>query len=263
MSSSSSARPGVRLDSPRPTATCHSCGRYSDGPFGLGISRRRRSRSTQSRSSNWSSEPPRSRRLQGTEADQLLAACGPQLASHRRVCPRSGDAPGRDPVPPVVAGRRTDHRRRRHDDDVGISPSPFAALHEDEDSDRPQDPISSRLKGILELRRLDPTGKPYPPTAYRLRHRDRQSDPRVPACVAYGRPEVPRAHAYIHHDGELDGDVTRRAGRDRPALPRPAAGVRFSLDGRRYPVSDDSTVARALQHRPNLHLLVGHAGQRT
>ena len=111
-------------------------------------------------------EPSRSRRLNADtdEEGQLLAACGPHLRAEVECALatslRKGEistlqwsqieglrvqgstltwAPRAEIVLPWMKTKMRRHRRI---------------------------PISSRLRGILELRRLDPTGRPLPETAY-------------------------------------------------------------------------------------------------
>ena len=111
-------------------------------------------------------EPPRNRRLQGSEAEALLAACNPHIRGIVECALETGMRRGE-----ILSLQWSQVVGLTVDDDgttLTWAPRPVLSLPFTKTKTRSSQeiPISTRLKGILELRRLDPTGKPHPPTAY-------------------------------------------------------------------------------------------------
>jgi integrase len=107
-------------------------------------------------------EVPRTRRLQDGEAERLLSACGPHLRAVVECAPETGMRSGE-----ITSLQWSQVEGMRLDDATPptISWAPQAAiflpsLKTKTKRDR-RIPISTRLRSILELRRLDPAGKPH------------------------------------------------------------------------------------------------------
>jgi integrase len=79
-------------------------------------------------------------------------------------------------------------------------------------------PISDRLAAVLEMAKLDPAGRDYPPTAYVFGELGSQ----WAASIRRGRPasSAPTARAGVDHTRGTGQGITGGAGRDRSPLPR-------------------------------------------
>ena len=82
-------------------------------------------------------------------------------------------------------------------------------------------PISTRLRAVLEMRRLDPAGEPLSGDAY-VFGTDIGTGPGLRPGVAYGHPEGPQRTADVHRHAGLftggeEGTPTHRSSLSRPA----------------------------------------------
>jgi integrase len=119
------------------------------------------------------SERRRRRRLEGDEAERLLAACDPV-----RRNPKTKEVMKDQPLPrlrPIIeAAIETGCRRgellslqwSQVKDLDGARPHLYLPASKTKTKRDRVIPISTRLKAILEMRRLDPAGKQLPPEAY-------------------------------------------------------------------------------------------------
>ena len=200
------------------------CGRCSTGRSSRASSRRRRSRSGRSRPSSSRAK----RRGRG--------GCSPA----RRSAP-----PGREPV----AGS---HHRGARD---RLPPGELLSLQWDQvrgdlflpagktKAKKPRRvPISSVCARSWRRDGYDPAGDPLPPEAY-----------------VFG-DELGRRRRSIKTAWRLT--VTAPDDRRASALPRSATGSRLALDGCGRPARDDSALARASQHQPDLDVSGGERRRR-
>ena len=145
-------------------------------------------------------ERARARRLQGDEADRLLAACGDHLRGIVECA--------------LETGMRRGEILSLQWSEVKFAPKPqivLPAWKTKTDRDRTI-PISSRLKAILEMRRHDPAGDAHPPDAYVFGTATGRGS-RVQTGLADGGPEGPRAPADLRPGREPVACVARRLGR--------------------------------------------------
>src|SRR5207344_747501 len=111
-----------------------------------------------------SKEHARSRRLDSDEEGALLAVCGTHLRAVVEAAIESGMRRGEilSLIWKQVEGMKADGER------VTWAPKaelflPFGKTKSKKDR---RIPISTRLKSILEMRRIDPAGQPHAPDAY-------------------------------------------------------------------------------------------------
>ena len=115
-------------------------------------------------------------------------------------------------------------------------------------------PISSRLKGILALRGVDPAGQPMSATSYVFGNEIGQ---RVKSVSRAWNRAVLKAHGYepSYAGDEPDGGIPCRPGLDRSALSRSAAGSGLPLAGVRHAAPHRPGLAGAYVDRADEHLL--------
>lgn len=111
-------------------------------------------------------EPPRSRRLHDDEAARLLAACNPHVRGIVECALETGMRRGE-----ILSLQWSQVEGLTIGEDgttMTWAARPVLSLPFTKTKTRTtrQIPISTRLRAVLELRRLDPNGQPHPPSAY-------------------------------------------------------------------------------------------------
>jgi integrase len=111
-------------------------------------------------------EPARSRRLKSDQEEEarLLAACGPHLRAVVEAALATGMRSGE------ILSLQWHQVEGIQVDDQTVTWAPRAEIFLPAKKTKTKRdrrvPISTRLKGILEMRRLDPNGKPFPASAF-------------------------------------------------------------------------------------------------
>ena len=99
-------------------------------------------------------ELPRSRRLEGDEETQLLAACRPHLRAVVEAAIETGMRLGE-----LLSLEWSQVR-------MSLSPEIFIPAQKAKQKKDRRIPMSSRLKAIIEMRRVEPDGEAHPPSAF-------------------------------------------------------------------------------------------------